>query len=227
MPTETATRPRTTMLPMKLKNQLVRLTPDRFDEVVDALGDAFRDYPVMRYVLKESGDRFDEHLPYLVGYFTYSRFSRNWPVLGVEREGRILAAANINPPSSVPAPAELVRRYEEMCRVLGDGAIRRFQAFADACDPLEPDEPHYYLGMIGVRPEAQGEGLARDEPAVLREVRLPDSRRGERRRVADVDAIPSRRRLSPCRRAGRRTHGSPRPGAFRSRPDCPAHGCRR
>lgn len=142
-------------------NEVIRLPPERFDEAVEALCDAFRDYPVMRYVLKDAGDDYFTHLTHLVGYFTASRFARGWPVLGVEREGRVVAVANINPPHSVPAPPELIQRYEEMCRVLGDKAIQRFHAFADACGPLEPDEPHYYLGMIGVRREAQGLGCAR------------------------------------------------------------------
>jgi len=66
-------------------SEVLRLPPERFDEVVEALCDAFRDYPVMRYVLKDAGDHYLTHLPYLVGYFTASRFARGWPVLGVER----------------------------------------------------------------------------------------------------------------------------------------------
>lgn len=146
---------------MNKAGKVLRPPPGRFDEVVDTLCDAFRDYPVMRYVLKDAGDDYLAHLPHLIGYFTASRFTRGWPVLGVEREGRLIAAANLNPPQKAPAPPELVQRREEMCRVLGDQAIRRFQAFADACEPLEPAEPHYYLGMIGVRREAQGLGCAR------------------------------------------------------------------
>jgi len=141
--------------------RIVRVGRERFDEVVDALCDAFRDYPVMRFVLKDSGVHYDAHLAQLVGYFTDLRVSRGWPVLAVSRGNEILAAASVNPPHPAPRPAALRERYERMCGELGEAAIARFNAFADACGPLEPDELHYYVGMIGVRSDCQGRGYAR------------------------------------------------------------------
>jgi len=140
----------------------VRLSADRFEDVVTAFSDAFRDYAVMRYVIGEAGDEYDERLRSLVGYFTASRFLRGYPVLGIEsNDGRILAAANINPPHGVAAPPELTKTYEALAAGLGDAAIARYQAFMAAAEPLEPDEPHYYLGMLGVVRDAQGRGYAR------------------------------------------------------------------
>ena len=162
---------------MRKAEKPVRLAADRFDDAVTAFCDAFRDYAVMRYVIGAAGDHYDEHLRLLVGYFTAARFLRGYPVLGIEADdGRILAAANINPPHSVPAPPELTKKYEALCAALGEAAIARYQAFAAACDPFEPAEPHYHLGMIGVIRAAQGQGharqlleavhaLSRDEPA--------------------------------------------------------------
>ena len=77
--------------------EVVRLAKDRFDAVVDTLSAAFHGYPVMRYILKDAGPDYDDRLAALVGFFTDSRFARDWPVLGVVRGGEILAAANINP----------------------------------------------------------------------------------------------------------------------------------
>lgn len=134
---------------------------ERFEEVVAALCDAFRDYPVMRFILKDAGEHYDELLPQLIGYFTDSRFSRNWPVLGVECEGTLVAAANVSPPQSVPAPPALEERYAALCRSIGDAAVERFGRFAEACGRLEPKEPHYSLGMVGVRSEHHGRGYGR------------------------------------------------------------------
>lgn len=142
--------------------RLVQLGRERFDAAVAALCDAFRDYPVMRYVIGDAGARYDEHLRRLVGYFTLARFSRAYPVLGIEADdGRIVAVANINPPQAVPRPPELERAYEVLRAALGDAAIARYQAFVTVCEPFEPSEPHFHLGMIGVVASEQGRGHAR------------------------------------------------------------------
>lgn len=142
--------------------KLTRLRNDRFDDTVTAFCDAFYDYPVMRYVIGDVGARYDELLRLLIGYFTASRFSRSYPVLGIERDdGMLVAAANINPPQALPAPPELKQRYEALCDALGPGAMTRYRAFVDACAPFERDEPHVHLGMIGVIGDAQGQGHAR------------------------------------------------------------------
>ena len=139
-----------------------RLSIDRFDATVTAFCDAFRDYAVMRYVIGEAGDDYAERLRLLVGYFTATRFLRDYPVLGIEGDhGRLLAAANINPPRSVPAPPALEQQYAALGTALGDDAIHRYRAYVDASEPLAPAEPHYYLGMLGVIREAQGHGYAR------------------------------------------------------------------
>jgi GNAT superfamily N-acetyltransferase len=141
--------------------RVVRLDRERFDDVVETLCEAFHEYPVMRYVLQDAGDEYDARLSRLIGYFTECRFTRNWPVLGVIDRGQLLAAANINPPQPAPPSPSLEQRYRQLRQQLGQPAIDRFDAFADAADPLKPDAPHYYLGMIGVRQRAQGRGYAR------------------------------------------------------------------
>lgn len=145
-----------------MSDRVLKLGADRFDDIVSALCDAFHDYPVMRYVLKGAGDAYDDRLLELIGYFTASRTTRGWPVLGIEEDGRLVAAANVNPPTGASAPPALKERYEAMCASLGSDAIGRFHKFADLCDGLEPEGPYYSLGMIGVCGGYQGRGLARE-----------------------------------------------------------------
>ncbi len=142
---------------------MIRLDRSRFSDAVEALSAAFRDYPVMRYILSDAGEAYDTKLPLLVGYFTEARFARGYPVLGVERpgDGRLAAVANINPPRPVPTPAALEECFERLRDELGLAAIDRFQDFADAGTTLNPEEPHYYLGMLGVIPEEQSRGYGR------------------------------------------------------------------
>jgi GNAT superfamily N-acetyltransferase len=154
--------------------QLVRLTSDRYDDVVEALCDAFRDYPVMRYVIGDVGDRYASHLRQLVGYFTQARFCRAYPVLGIESGGRIVAAANVNPPHTLPAPPELERAYDALRESLGTDAIERYKAFAAVCEPFSPEGLHFHLGMIGVAHTEQRHGHARRLLEAVHELSFAD-----------------------------------------------------
>jgi len=157
--------------------KVLRMTPDRYDDAVDVFCDSFRDYPLMRYIIGEVGDRYEQHLRRLVGYFTESRFSRGYPVLGVESDdGRLVAAANVNPPASVPAPPALEGTYEKLRAALGVAAIARYRAFGAACAPFEPQEPHVHLGMIGVVRNEQGRGHARRLLEAVHELSRADLR---------------------------------------------------
>lgn len=141
--------------------KVTSLECDRLAQVVAVLADAFHDYPVMRFVIGDAGAAYRDRLEALLGYFSDSRLSRGWPVLGVEEEGELLAVALANPPESVPASPELKRRYERLCGTLGEAGVARFDAFADSEEPFVPEAPHHYLGMLGVRAAHQGRGLGR------------------------------------------------------------------
>jgi len=159
--------------------KLVRLPEDRCEEAVDVFADAFRDYPVMRYIVGDVGARYDAYLRSLVGLFTESRFLRGYPVLGLESDdGRLVAAANINPPQAVPAPPELGRRREALRALLGEAAIARAEGFAAACQALEPPGLHFHLGMIGVIHAEQGRGHARPLLEAVHEMSLADPESG-------------------------------------------------
>jgi GNAT superfamily N-acetyltransferase len=132
-----------------------------FEEAVETLFDAFRDYPVMRFVVGDAGDEYDGRVRDLIGYFTDSRLLRDWPGLGVLDDAELAAVANLNPPESAPAPPELERRYRRLEERLGKDAIRRFELFGRSEEPFTPDAPHHYLGMIGVRRDRQGQGVGR------------------------------------------------------------------
>jgi GNAT superfamily N-acetyltransferase len=140
---------------------VVHLGAESLDEATDALCDAFRDYPVMRFVLKDAGEDYTRRLRALVAFFTDSRLARGYPVLGLRRDGRLLAAANVNPSHRRAAPRSLREHRDRLDATIGEAAVRRYEAFAASGDPFEPAEPHVHLGMIGVRREAQGQGLAR------------------------------------------------------------------
>jgi len=142
-------------------SEVTRLTEARLGEAADVFAAAFRDYPVMRFVLGPEGADDAGRLRALVTYFTERRFLRGHLVLGVRREGALVAAANVDPPARGPVTDALRERTTALRALVGDAAMERLDLFATSADPYEPAGPHWHLGMIGVRPEWQGHGLGR------------------------------------------------------------------
>jgi GNAT superfamily N-acetyltransferase len=138
------------------------LTPDRTDEAVEVLSDAFFDYPVMRFVIGEAGSAYAQRLRTLIHFFTTARFLRNDLVMGVTTaEGRIVAVANVNRPGEREPPPGLGELREQVWREVGDEARSRYEAYGEAAGKFAVVEPHYHLGMIGVRRTSAGQGLGR------------------------------------------------------------------
>jgi len=143
--------------------KVIRLQRECLEDIVDVLVRSFLDYPMMRYVLQDAGQAYESRLRRFVGYFTGLRFTSGYPVLGIAAPdgGRLQAAANINPPRKAAPEPLLEHAFEELRESLGEPAIARFRAAVEASDTLEPGQPHYYLAMLGVVPEARGRGLGR------------------------------------------------------------------
>lgn len=153
--------------------KIERITADEKDAAVGALCQAFRDYPVMRYTLKDADSAdYDDQLASLIGFFADARFMRGNPVLGIRDEGRLAAVLLGNRPEAIPWPPELVTVYSELKELLGEAAWSRLEAFEEATSSFEPEAVHHYIGMIGVLPEYQGKGygtvLMREMESVAR-----------------------------------------------------------
>ena len=140
---------------------LERLSPDRFDDIVAVMCDAFRDYPVMRFIVGEVHGDYDNRLRQLVAYFVYRRVALNAPVFGMVDRGSVVAAATMTPPAEPEMPAGVIARRDAAWAALGDEARLRYEAYAAATKPFTIASPHHHLNMIGVRHSHMGQGLAR------------------------------------------------------------------
>ena len=141
--------------------KLEHLNREDTAEAVDALCSAFADYSVMRYVLADSGADYDDHLRALIGFFCNKRLVRGWPVVGVRVDARLAAVALISEPGAAAAPPELETLRADLANHIGKAAWKRLQRYEAESDLDAPEAPHHFLGVIGVRPENQGQGLAR------------------------------------------------------------------
>ena len=123
--------------------------------VIDVLTAAFDGYEAMTYMLGPEGT--PEDLRALVGYFVRSRSSVGSPIFGVrDSDVRLIGAAITDPPHP-PVRSETV----DITATLGADVVDRMHRFGHAVAPLEPHQPHHYVGMIGVDAAHRGRGVAR------------------------------------------------------------------
>ena len=140
---------------------------DNVVEIVSVISDAFRDYPVMRWVAGADapalGAPYDVRLHRLVQLFVSARAYRNEPLMGVRDERRVLIAAAVMSfaPSADPPPTFIALR-ESIWAELGAEARGRADAYADASSFFGALGSHHHLNMIGVRRTHQGLGLGRE-----------------------------------------------------------------
>lgn len=138
-----------------------RMTEADREHVIGVLAAAFHDYPVMRFALADAGPEYDEQLRELIGFYCDARLTRGWPVLGIRQGQEVVAAALVSEPRNVVAPPELRRKHRRVARIIGPEAFERMARYERQSTGHEPDEPHYFLGMIGVAPGHQGSGYGR------------------------------------------------------------------
>ena len=154
-----------------------RLAEPDFREVVDVLADAFSDYPVMRYVLGESGNTMPR-LTELIGLFVFRRIRLGGPMFGVrDKRGALVGAAVMTLPAEPDPSPEVLQRRDEVWNALGQECRERHDAYGAAAKTVLVAEPHHHLNMIGIRRANHGRGLARPllESAIQLAAADPDS----------------------------------------------------
>ncbi|MGQ0814102.1 MAG: GNAT family N-acetyltransferase [Gemmatimonadota bacterium] len=128
-------------------------------DVVDVLCEAFRGYPVMRFVLGTDAD-YDERLRKLVGLFVAARALREDPMFGIRDGQRLVGVITTSNPAAPPAPAFAALR-DAIWDELGTASKHRYDACVQAWTSLESKVPQLHVNMIGVRDRYRGTGLAR------------------------------------------------------------------
>jgi GNAT superfamily N-acetyltransferase len=146
-------------------------------EIVTVLADAFRAYPVMRWVLGDDvGD--PRRLARLVELFAAGRLLRGEPVLGVvDPQGELVGVALLTTPGEHPLPAAHVALRELVWGELGVAARRRYEAFGAAAERLFATSlgslgaPAGRLDRLGSAAAGERPGLERAEPVPAGEPR--------------------------------------------------------
>lgn len=138
-----------------------QIEPEEKGPVIGVLTAAFYDYPALRFFLGSDLPDYYEKQRLMVSFFCEARVLKGLPPFLVRHKGAPVAAALVNPAVGIPTPSGLKQAYKALVSEVGTAVIERLDAYEDVCLELAPKIPHYYLGMIGVMPEHQGEGYAR------------------------------------------------------------------
>ena len=157
-----------------------RLLPGRAsaEEVGGVLDAAFADYPVMRYVLGDTGD-YAGRLRTLIGFFQGARVLRDDAIFGILDGQELVGVALCSLPDRVAPPA-LDQLRERTWAVLGADARTRYDDCVRAWEQVGVAKPNVHVNMLAVPPRHQGRGFAR---ALLERVHAMSRERGDSRGV--------------------------------------------
>ncbi len=143
------------------KKETIRLSHDQFEPARRTLGQAFETYPLMTYLLPES----EGHLRAVTSLYG----SLLWDCLDW---GEVYATSDLAgvacwlpPGKTSPSLLRLIRTgMLKLPWLFGWTAFAGLKAYGDLAHTLQNEhagENHWYLSAIGVRPQDQGKGIAR------------------------------------------------------------------
>ncbi|WP_327281609.1 MULTISPECIES: GNAT family N-acetyltransferase [unclassified Streptomyces] len=139
------------MTRMSMTNTPKTATIDDAESIGRILARAFGDDPMMRWFFPSDASREEG----LGRYFT-TLFTRQYVRHGV-CEHTDAAAAFWVPPGAQEKAVPDAGTVEELSEILGDRAPLFRQAAEEAAG-AGPQEPHWYLAVVGADPAAQGQG---------------------------------------------------------------------
>ena len=120
-----------------------------------ALGRAFFDDPVMSYLLRDDTSRTGR-LEKMFSAFLYGHYLKGGATFtDAANAGASMGAA---PGHAILSPLEIIGQGHRMLGAFGVAVPRALRALS-AVEKVHPKEPHWYLGVLGTDPSAQGKGV--------------------------------------------------------------------
>jgi len=120
-----------------------------------ALGRAFFDDPVMSFLLRDDASRTGR-LEKMFSAFLYGHYLKGGATFtDAANSGTSMWAA---PGHAILSPLEILGQGHRMLGAFGFAVPRALKALS-AVEKVHPKEPHWYLGVLGTDPSAQGKGI--------------------------------------------------------------------
>lgn len=143
----------------KTTDSIQTLDKSHLSQILDVLCDAFYDYPVMKEVIGPVGKHYDSHLRHLIKLFVTKRIMRGGPILGILREGELVACVTITTPYETSNNKRFAKVEKSIWAKLDPKAKKRYENLCYLWREFEVEEPHYHINMIGVRSSWKSQGL--------------------------------------------------------------------
>ena len=135
----------------------VHAVASELDPLTGALTAAFADDPVQCWLFEPATDP-DAARRRFLRFFTDEYFPLGHVYVEHGSAGRTGAALWAPPDRHILGEASIERLLEMMGELLGDEALPRLGELGRTMSHV-PEEPHFYLGVLGVDPSHQGLGL--------------------------------------------------------------------
>jgi GNAT superfamily N-acetyltransferase len=139
------------------------LNPAERDSALALLTRAFKDDPLMTYILegKNISSR-NVALQALMDFSLSIREHLDWPILGLGDGGILSGVAALSlPAEDDPWPLALKQRFTIVEELLGQKGSKRLARYGDISERERPKGLHIYLGVLGVDPATQGRGFGK------------------------------------------------------------------
>ncbi|MEU4313499.1 GNAT family N-acetyltransferase [Nocardia sp. NPDC024068] len=128
------------------------------DALARTLGAAFQEDPVMSWVVPDPRRRAAGAPRFFATQTRHQHFAHGGVDIAVDRSGRIGGAALWDPPGNWrPSPRSELRMFPQMVRAFGTRLLVG-KRLADTMSGVHPDEPHWYLAVLGTDPSVRGAG---------------------------------------------------------------------
>jgi len=126
-------------------------------QAVDCLAAAFAEDPITSFLL-EAGPHDRERLTHFFSLLARARIALGMPVLVARSTAGVRGAAMGNTTAPPPWPSALEHEWD-LLEFSIPGFNRRAALYDEIAERSKPPVPHYYLGVIGLHPAAQGLGM--------------------------------------------------------------------
>jgi ribosomal protein S18 acetylase RimI-like enzyme len=142
-------------------DDLVDIPHERLDEAVAVLTTAFENDPAIRWLFEPGAAPYAECLDALFRFACLVRLELDWPLYGIEMDGRLAGVLGVTMPGDDAWPESLQQIYAGLGETVGQESIRRLETYSELADHDRPKEPHLHVGMVAVDPGFQGKGIGR------------------------------------------------------------------
>lgn len=134
--------------------------PGDISAAVAALGESFAQDPLMSFLFRESQKSVRAGAVEFFSLLLRARIALEMPAFVLQQGDKVLGAVMGYDTSRPAWPAELTEEWGRF-EAHVQGFVARLRAYEEICEEYQPDEDHYYLGVIGVHPSLQGKGAGK------------------------------------------------------------------